>query len=74
MRETKNDNRDAPGIDYEFMPWNRKWLGGLGFHPYKNQVGGASNVTRKQCHNNQQALARKMKQLKNKNKNKNNGN
>jgi len=36
------------GIDHKFEPWTRKWSGVSGYHPYKNQVGGAMSRTKRE--------------------------
>ena len=72
MRKNSKDNdRDALAIDYAFEPWTRKWCGGLGFHPLKNQVGGASHKTKHEFQLQMEQRNRKNKLIKQKNKSSN---
>lgn len=71
-KETKNkgSERDALSIDYELEPWTRKWCGGMGYHPYKSQIGGASNKTKHEYQLQMEQRNRKSKLLKQKNQKK----
>jgi hypothetical protein len=66
----RNNDRDALSIDYAMQPWTRKWSGWLGFHPYKNQVGGAFNKTKHEYQLQLEQRNRKNKLLKQKNQKK----
>jgi hypothetical protein len=64
--KTKNKDREVLSIDYELEPWTRKWCGGMGFHPYKSQIGGAFNKTKHEYQLQREQRNRKNKALKQK--------
>ena len=58
-----NKHKNELGINHWIEPFHRAWNGGLGFHPYKNQFGGAFNKTKREFTIEREARNRKMKQV-----------
>jgi hypothetical protein len=69
-KKSKNNDREVLSIDHEFEPWTRKWVGGMGYHTYKNQVGGAFSKTKREYQLQMEQQNRKNKMLRQKNKSK----